>query len=358
MKVLIAAGGTGGHIYPALALAEILKEQDPACQIVFWGSSNRMESRLIPEKGYRFYGASMSGMNSGIKAKVKSAVSLLKAKSLARSVIKKEKPDIVAAFGNYISVPIVQAANACHIPVMLHEQNSFMGKANRFLAKKADAIAICYQANKEQMPSCADKMRLTGNPEAQLAAKTVCTKEDLVQVGLNPDLPFVVFMMGSLGSESVSKVIDEACAKFDSDYQVLIAAGKANDYVYQTKSDDHIHIVPYIDGKKMLKACRLAVVRAGATTMAELSAIGTPAILIPSPNVPNNHQVFNAMELVKQDAAVMLEEKDLSAEKLADMVNGLMKDAARLDTMAANAKMEGHVDAADQMIAWMKELVH
>ncbi|MEE8807035.1 MAG: undecaprenyldiphospho-muramoylpentapeptide beta-N-acetylglucosaminyltransferase [Lactimicrobium sp.] len=358
MKVLIAAGGTGGHIYPALALAEILKRKEPDCQIVFWGSSNRMESRLIPEKGYPFYGAKMSGMNSGISAKVKSAVSLLKAKKLARTVIRKEKPDIVVAFGNYISVPVVEAASACHIPVMLHEQNSFMGKANRFLAKKADAIAICYDANREQMPSCADKMRLTGNPEAQLAAGTICTKEDLIQTGLNPDIPFVVFMMGSLGSESVSKVIDEACGKLDDSYQVLIAAGKANDYVYQTKSDAHIHIVPYIDGKKMLKACRLAVVRAGATTMAELSAIGTPAILIPSPNVPNNHQVFNAMELVKKDAAVMLEEKDLSAERLADMVNDLMKDDDRLHAMAQNALATGRRDAADQMIAWMKELVH
>ena len=140
MKVLIATGGTGGHIYPALALAEIIRKEKSDWEIVFWGSSNRMEAEMIPEHGYRFYGAKMSGMTSGIMAKIKSLVSLMEAERYAKSVLKKEKPDIVVAFGNYISVPVVRAAKKMGIHIMLHEQNSYAGKANRYLARMADQI--------------------------------------------------------------------------------------------------------------------------------------------------------------------------------------------------------------------------
>jgi UDP-N-acetylglucosamine--N-acetylmuramyl-(pentapeptide) pyrophosphoryl-undecaprenol N-acetylglucosamine transferase len=358
MKVMIAAGGTGGHIYPALALAEALKERSRTNEIVFWGSNGRMESRVIPADGYRFYGADMTGMNAGVKAKIASAVSLLKAQKKAKEVLQAEKPDIVVGFGNYISVPLVKEAHKMHIPVLLHEQNSYAGKANRFLAKDADGIAVSYAANIEQMPKAKDKIRVTGNPESSLAAKTAYDPELLKSYGLDPLKPFVVFMMGSLGSSSVSRVIDEALPRLDQDYQVLVAAGSANDYQYQTGNTERIAIVPFIDGKKMLKGCQLAVVRAGATTLAELTAIGTASILIPSPYVPNNHQYYNAMELVNAGAAVMIEEKDLQAEMLAETINRLMRDPAGMKKMRENAKKIGRTDAAEVMMNWMEELVN
>lgn len=356
MKVLIAAGGTGGHIYPALALAEILQQEQKDAEIVFWGSETRMESTLIPEKGYRFYGSKMTGMNGGFKNKVKSAVSLLQAEKYAGAVLKKEKPDIVVGFGNYISVPIVRRAHAMHIPVMLHEQNSYAGKANRFLAPKADAIAVCYAENKKQMPKAADKIRVLGNPEATLASHTVFHPEDLKACGLDPAKPFAVFMMGSLGSSSVSRVIDEASDMFAPDFQVLIAAGRANDYTYSHHGNGHTAVVPYINGREMLKGCSLAVVRAGATTMSELTAIGTASILIPSPYVPNNHQYYNAMELVRAGAAEMIEEKDLNAAVLAEKVNALMHAPEKTEEMRRNALKIGMPNAAYDMIHWMEEL--
>lgn len=358
MKVLIAAGGTGGHIYPALALADALMKRNGENEVLFWGSKGRMESRVIPEQGYRFYGAEMSGMNAGIRAKIASALSLIKAKKKAGEVLQKEKPDIVVGFGNYISVPLVQMAHKMGIPVLLQEQNSYAGKANRFLSGIADGIAVSYASNIEQMPKARDRIRVTGNPESSLAADAAYDPELIRSYGLDPMKPFAVFMMGSLGSSSVSKVIDEAIPLMDHSYQILVAAGKANDYVYQTKNTDRIAIVPYIDGKKMLKGCQLAVVRAGATTLAELTAIGTAAVLIPSPYVPNNHQYYNAMELVKGNAAVMIEEKDLSAEKLADTVNGLMKDPDRMKQMRENARRMGRTDAAEVICDWMEELVN
>ena len=163
-------------------------------------------------------------------------------------------------------------------------------------------------------------------------------------------------MMGSLGSASVSEVLDQTCPLLDDSYQVIIATGKSNSYQFHYRSDDHIRIVDYVDGKKLLKGCQLAVVRAGATTIAELCAIGTASILIPSPYVPNNHQYYNALELSKEGAGVLIEEKDLTAEKLADTVNSLMKDNDRILEMKTNARNLGRTDAAEKMIALCKEL--
>ena len=355
MKVMIAAGGTGGHIYPALALAKVLQKEKPESEVVFFGSSNRMEARVIPSEGYRFYGMKMTGTNGGLVAKAESAFSMLKAEKQAKKILKEEKPDICVGFGNYISVPLIEAAHKMHLPTMIHEQNSFAGKANRFLASKVDAIVGCYDSNLEQMP--AEKQKILGNPEATLAADTVFDEQNLTEIGLDPKIPFVLFMMGSLGSESVSAVIDEACPLFDHDYQVVIASGKANDHHFVFQNTDRIKIVPYVDGKAMLKGCALAVVRAGATTMAEIGAIGTAAVMIPSPYVPNNHQFYNASELVKKNAGVMLEEKDLNAESLADTVNRLMKDPEKLEEMRKIAYAQGKRDAAYRMIDWMEELV-
>lgn len=356
MKVLIAAGGTGGHIYPATALAEILKREKPESEIVFFGSSNRMEANVIPELGYPFYGCEMQGTNGGISAKIASVFSMTKAYFQCIKILKKERPDVCVGFGNYISVPLILAAHHLHIPTMIHEQNSYAGKANKFLAKYVDAIASCYESNMTQMPSY--KQRILGNPSATLAADTTFDADDLVKLGLDPDQPFVVSMMGSLGSSSVSQVLDEACDLFDSDYQVIIASGKSNDYVFCHSDTDRIKIVEYVDGKKMLKGCQLAILRAGATTMSEIGAIGCASILIPSPYVPNNHQFFNANELVKNHAAVMIEEKDLNAHSLADQVNALMKDDETRMQLKKNAYALGKRDAAYTMISWMEELIN
>lgn len=354
MKVMIAAGGTGGHIVPAVSLADILMKEKPDTKIYFFGSSNRMEATVIPEAGYRFYGVQMTGMTSGVSAKLKSAYSLVKARRACQHLLELQKPDILVAFGNYISVPIVGAAKKMGIPVILHEQNSFAGKANRFLSGKADAIVCCYESNLEQFPK--EKCRVYGNPAATLAAEAAFDKEEIRRIGLDPEKPFVVFMMGSLGSSSVSEVIDEACEMFDSTYQIVIAAGKDNDYEFKTKDTGRIKIVPFVNGRSMLKGCALAVTRAGATTMAEIGAIGTCSILIPSPNVANNHQVYNAKELADIGGAIMIEEKDLTAAKLAETVNRLMSNETERMRIRENARKAGKTDAAYQMIRLMEEL--
>lgn len=356
MKVMIAAGGTGGHIYPATALADILKKEKPDSEIIFFGSNSRMEANVIPKMGYKFYGLDMKSGNGGLLNKVKSVNSLASAYKQAKSILKKENPDICIGFGNYISVPLILAAHRMGIKTMIHEQNSFAGKANKLLSKYVDAIVSCYEANLEQMPK--EKQRILGNPQATLATSTIFDSSCLTDIGLDANKPFVLCMMGSLGSSSVSKIIDEACPLFDDDFQVVIAAGKSNDYTFQYSSNERIKIVEFVDGKKMLKGCSLAVLRAGATTMCEIGAIGCASILIPSPYVPNNHQFYNANELVVRDGALMIEEKDLTADKLADTVNFLMHNEEKRKSLKDNAYKLGKRDAAYKMISWMEELVN
>lgn len=355
MKVMIAAGGTGGHIYPALALADMMMRDDASNEIVFFGSNDRLESSIIPSRGYRFIGTDMISTQGGIINKIGSLFSLIRAELFSKKMLKEEKPDICIGFGNYISVPLIRAAHALHIPTVLHEQNSWPGKANVYLSRIADKIVTCYPSDDSVFPQ--NKTVLLGNPQASLARDVVFDPSVITELGLDPAIPYVIVMMGSLGSASVSKVLDEVCPLFDSDYQVIIASGKSNGYAFDFKGNDRIRIVEYVDGKVMLKGCALAVLRAGATTMAEIAAIGCPSILIPSPYVPNNHQYYNAKQLSDAGAAVLLEEKDLNAQTLSQLVNTLMKDEARRETMREEAKKQGKSDAAETMIELCKELI-
>ncbi len=351
---MIACGGTGGHIYPACALAEVLKKEYPECEIRFFGSSNRMEADIIPALGYSFTGVEMSGMNGGLKAKAASVLSMAKGIGYCRKILEEYRPDICVGFGNYISVPLILAAKKLHIPTMIHEQNSFAGKANALLGRYADAVAACYESSLKQFPAA--KTRILGNPQATKIAEAAEDPDLFARYGLEKDVPLAVMMMGSLGSSSVSEVIDGACLLFDPSYQVLIAVGKSNPYEFRNTGSGRIRLAEYIDGAQMLKACDAAVLRAGATTLAEITAVGTPSILIPSPYVPNNHQVFNAMELVSRNAALMIEEKDLTSQRLAEVLNDLMKDGEKRKELKKNAVSLGKSNAAYDMIEWMGEL--
>ena len=178
------------------------------------------------------------------------------------------------------------------------------------------------------------------------------------RIGLSKDIPFVVFMMGSLGSSSVSKVIDAAIPLFNQDFQVMIVSGKANSYQFQNSESVNVKFVPYIDGKQALKGCTLAVTRAGATTISEICALPTAAVWIPSPFVANNHQVYNAKELADKDAAIMIEENELSPQFLATTVNTLVHDQQRCNKLKENAHKLAKADAANQMIDWIEEVLH
>ncbi|QRG87405.1 glycosyltransferase [Bulleidia sp. zg-1006] len=355
MKWMIVAGGTAGHINPALALAKVARKNNPDLEIVFMGSKDRLEAKMIPVANFPFIPLHISSTSGNIVHKIKGLASVFLSIPKCKKILKKEKPDICLGFGNYISVPVLMAAHQLGIPIFLHEQNSFPGKANLFLAKKATMIATCFEEN--QFPK--EKTRLLGNPQASLLKDFQVNKKKAFEAfGLKESLPLVTIMLGSLGSSSVSKIIDEAISFFHDGYQVLISTGQSNDYVYKHLSSERVKIVPYFDGKTYLSLSDLAITRAGATTLSELEALAIPSLLIPSPYVPNNHQEINAMRLVHQGAAVLLREPELTAEKLAKQINQCMEDKQLLKNLKDKALLGQTKDSAEEIIAWIKEVTH
>ncbi len=357
MRYLIATGGTGGHIYPALALANEIKKIEPDSSILFVGSADRMEAQEVPHAGYRFSPIQVSGMNGGPFHKLLSSWRLFRAYQACIQLIKKEKPDIVLGFGNYISVPVILAAHRAHLPTMLHEQNSYAGKANRFLSRFADAVVGCYEENRSQFPS--DKIRILGNPRASEAAKVQRNPKLVRQLGLDPNRPLVIIVMGSLGSQSVNEVMKGALKMMaGKPYQVLYVTGRSH---YEEFSSDialaeNLRVVPYIDGCNMMINATLCVVRGGATTAAEMTAMRMPSIIIPSPYVPNNHQVKNAQALAAKKAAVMIEEKDLTEQAIVSKIEDILENPIQLREMSVQAGLCGRPDACENILTWIQEL--
>ncbi len=349
-RVLIAAGGTGGHIYPALALAQQLKND--GIETIFVGSSDRLEGKLIPSSGYKFIPLSIPNTSGSIQGKVKYLISMAGAVHQCRKLIRTYEPDACVGFGNYISVPLILAAHYMHIPTMISEQNSFAGKANVFLGRFADAVELAYERSGSDFKP--EKTRVLGNPQEEVCASLTADKSLLSEYGIDSARPFVLVMMGSLGSGTLSKIVDDAC-NLVHDYQVLIAAGMNNPYTFSA-SNPNVIVRDYVSGADMLKLCDLAVCRAGATTLAELTASGTPSILIPSPFVPNNHQYYNALELKERGAAVILEEQGLRSETLLAEMNRLMHDNTARMEMAAAAQTASRPHAATEMSKWLKEI--
>lgn len=358
MRIIMAAGGTGGHIYPATALADAIMKENNDSEVIFVGSSTRMESTEIPKCGYRFVGLDLGAVSGSIIKKIQMLLSMGKATAQCVELIKEFKPDAVIGFGNYLSVPVILAASKMKVKIMLHEQNSYAGKANRFLARFADAVVGCYNENLNEFPK--EKTRILGNPRATVAAQVKKDPEVLKELGADPDKQLVVIVMGSLGSQSVNQVMKDALKKLmGKSYQLVYVTGRNNyeDFIKECPSKDNVIVVPYIKGAEVMKQADLCVVRGGATTAAEITAMGMPSIMIPSPYVPNNHQVKNAQALEKIHASIMIEEKDLTADAIADKIDSCMTNTALRESMALNTKKLGFPNASDDIIAWLKELV-
>ncbi len=352
MNIVMVAGGSGGHIYPALALAEALQKRGH--EITFIGSNDRMEKDVIPAAGFRYKGLDVYTTRGGIVQKIRSLASIYTSYRKCLSLVKDY--DMAIGFGNYISLPVLLAAKKNGIKTVIHESNSFVGRANRFLDTKVDLVISSYEEDLKTMKN--PNNLLLGNPQATKAYQVEKDPDFLRNMGLSDDRKTVLIFMGSLGSETVNRTLLEYFAQTEGDYQILYASGKSN-YAYAKEHDPHyphVKIVERVDGVKAMRSCDLLVSRAGATTLCEITAVGIASILIPSPYVPNNHQYHNAMALVSKDAAVLLEEKDLSAERLKETIGPLIHDEARLQTLAENAGKMGNADVLDNMIEAIEQL--
>lgn len=355
LKMVIATGGTGGHIYPALALADQAKKRYQNIDILFIGNEDRMEKDIIPANGYAFYGLKASGLSGSIVAKAKAVVQMFMAQKEAKKVLSDFKADIVIGFGGYVSAPVLMAAQSLHMKTMIHEQNSIVGKSNQVVAKKVDGIVVCYEKCLATLPE--EKTRLLGNPRATLAMQSAFDEVYFKSLHLDETKPIVLIVMGSLGSSSINEMMVDALKGID-DVTFLYVSGK-EDYEKTKKQfqQSNVYVVDYVNQLAILKRIDLIVCRAGATTAAEICALGVPSILIPSPYVAQNHQFYNASVLVEHNSAFMIEEKDLNKEVLYDKINMIIHDKELLKKMKENALAISYPNASDAILDFVDEIV-
>lgn len=356
-KICIATGGTGGHIYPALALAQIWTEMEPDTEIVFIGNDDRMEAQIVPSFGYRFLPVHASGLTGGILHKIQAVNLMFKARKQAKQYMKEENPDLFIGFGGYVCAPGALAAHDSHIPIMLHEQNSVVGKANKLVSHYASGIVTCYQKAQDYFGD--EKARMLGNPRASLAARAQADLDYFISLGLDPNMKTIMVVMGSLGSSSVNELMEKALGQVDPSLQILYVCGKDNqEDLHRFDAFPNVHSTPYVDALRLYGLLDGMVCRAGATTLCELTALGIPAVIIPSPYVAENHQFYNAKMLVDQNAAVMLEEKDLNATTLSKAIQEAFLNEEKRMALKANAYQLGTRQAAQNMIAFANEIIH
>lgn len=362
MKILITGGGTGGHIYPALAFVNYVKQVDPTTEFMYVGTKTGLESQIVPKYTIPFKTIEIQGFRRSLSPQnIKTVYLFLSSIGKAKKIIKDFQPDVVIGTGGYVSGPVIYAAKQLKIPTIVHEQNSIPGITNKFLSKYATKVAICFPSVAAYFPK--EKVVLTGNPRAQEVA-TIERTDILREYGLEPDKKTVIIFGGSRGALKINQAFIEALPLFEQrEYQVLYASGERYYQDLQKKLKllkknlTNISIQPYIDKMaEVLAAADLVVSRAGATSIAEFTALGLPAILIPSPYVTNDHQTKNAQSLVKSGAVEMISDQELTGLKLVTEIDAILLDEKRHQLMADASKKEGIPDAGNRLYKVVKEI--
>lgn len=363
-KILIATGGTGGHINPALAVAGYIRENFPQAEILFVGTAVKMEAQLVPQAGFDFKTIDIQGFSrdinfSGLKTNIKTVLKLIKSSSQAKKIIKDFQPDVVVGFGGYVSGPVLKTACKMGIPCAVHEQNAFPGVTNKTLAKKVDCVMLtAKEAEKYMKPK--NPCVVTGLP---VRGEMISADRDIsrAELNINDDKPLILSMGGSLGArilnEAMTELITERYEK-NSCY-FLHATGKAgvgmidtlkNERHIDTDNNKNIMLREYIDDMfRCMSAADLLICRAGASTLSEIQALGKPSILIPYPYAAENHQYYNAKALVDKGAAILIEDKDLTGERLIKEVDNLLANPDTLKRMGENAKKMAILDATERI---------
>lgn len=357
MRVIISAGGTGGHIIPAIAIMNKIKEKEPDSEFLYIGTHNRMEKDLIPEMGIKYEAITINGLRRKICLdNIKNIGNYLKALKKCKKIISEFKPDVVVGAGGYVTAPVIYTAKKLGYKTFIHEQNSVVGLSNKYLSRYADKVGVSFESTMKDFDS--KKVVLTGNPSSEkaLLAKKA-TKEEYK---LSKNKKLVLIVMGSLGSSTVNNKIVNMLDDFkDKNYEVVFVTG--NSYynkVKDLKVPSNVKVVPFIyEMPSLMKITDLMITRAGASTMSEIMAIGLPSIFIPSPYVANNHQYKNAMDLVKRKAGLILEEKALTKEKLLQMIDDLLNNPKEYQMIKSNLVALGISDSAEKIYNVLRKLV-
>lgn len=354
LRVIISGGGTGGHIFPAIAIGKALQRLRPGTQLLFVGAKGKMEMEKVPLEGYNIVGLDIVGFNrSNLLKNITLPFKLLQSRNMAMKLIRDFAPDVVVGVGGYASFPVLQAAQSLGIPTVIQEQNSYAGKSNKILGAKAAAICVAYEQMHRFFPK--DKLLLTGNPvRKEITDATVDRKQAREWFGLHPDRKTVLVIGGSLGALTINESI-AAGLKVFVDMGVQLVWQTGNSYYEQAVAlakpfGEQVKVVAFI--REMANAYAVAdvvVSRAGALAIAELCIAGRPVIFVPYPHAAENHQMENAMALAKKDAAIVISD-DNARTQLVGALAELLEDKPRQERMAENIEAMAVRDA-DERIA-------
>lgn len=360
-KYLISGGGTGGHIFPAVSIANELRRQDPNCEILFVGAEGRMEMERVPAAGYNIVGLKVEGLDrKNIFRNVKVVWNLLRSMAKVRGIIKEFKPDVAVGVGGYASGAALKVAQQMGIPVVLQEQNSFAGVTNKMLAKGAEKICVAYTGMERFFP--AEKIILTGNPVRQNLLVKIDKQEAYEYFGLNPDKPTLMVMGGSLGARTINQAMIAGLERLKaSGIQVIWQTGKL--YYEMIKSDlsdrsdlSDIKILDFLSRMDYAYAVAdLVVSRAGASSISELSLLGKPSILVPSPNVAEDHQTHNARALSDKGAAILV--RDIEAvDTMVDTALATIASKEKLQSLSDNVLKLAYPNSAEKIVSEIVKL--
>lgn len=370
MKILLAGGGTAGHINPAIAIAQAIKKHHPDTQFLFVGNEGGLEQRLVPDAGFPIKSVSIRGFRRSFHPKaiaenIGTVFKTITASNASKKIIREFAPDICVGTGGYVSGPVIRAAQKLGIPTVIHEQNAFPGVTNKMLSVKADRVMLAMDAARKHLDKECSFV-LTGNPvRAQIisADKAQARKT----LGLD-ERPVVLSFGGSMGARKINENMAQIIARSGKDgkYQHIHGYGKYGlwfpDLVRENGSDpekcSNLDVREYINNMDLcLAAADLVVCRCGAITLTEIQIMGKPSVLIPSPTVAENHQFHNAMALVDENAASVIEEKDLTSEKLTQEIDRLLSSPELLRQYADNAKKMAISDANERIYSVIAEVL-
>jgi UDP-N-acetylglucosamine--N-acetylmuramyl-(pentapeptide) pyrophosphoryl-undecaprenol N-acetylglucosamine transferase len=361
MKIAVSGGGTGGHIYPALALIREIQKKDKDVEFLYIGTEKGLESKLVPRENIPFKSIHITGFKRKFSFdNIRTILRFLKGVRDSKKMLKEFNPDVVIGTGGYVCGPVVYAAAKMGIPTIVHEQNSIPGLTNKFLSRYVDKIAICFEEAREFFPK--EKVVLTGNPRASEVLGQDGIKGRL-SAGLRLTIPTVLIFGGSRGARPINEAVVKSLTELSGKpYQVLYVTGDVHFEDVQKEVElvgnpENVIIKPFIHNMpEVLSGVDLTIARAGATTLAELTSLGIPSILIPSPYVTDNHQEKNARALSENGAARLLLEKDLTGPKLVENIDQILGNEEKLAQMKKAAKKLGIPDAAQRLYRLMEEL--
>lgn len=368
MKYLISGGGTGGHIYPALAIADKIKEYDDNAEILYIGTENSLESELVPKKGYKFKTVRVEGLPRKLNIDfLKSIKKLLLGLNDARKIVKDFEPDVAIGTGGYVSGPIILIASLKGVPSMIHEQNAYPGITNKILSRFVDYVAVTFTEAVSHFKN-KEKVVVTGNPVRKEIIDSNIRKEKSIykKYNLNDNKPLVLSFGGSGGqyrlNESILEILESN--KIEN-FQLMHITGKRLEAEFNNKlkyiDEEHLKnviILPYLyDMPEVMNISDLIITSSGAITLSEISAIGKPSVLIPKGYTAENHQEHNAKAFENKNASIVIKEEDLKGELLLSNINKILNNEDLLKEMSENSKKLGNIKATDDILEIIKKLI-